>query len=478
MIRAVVVRLVLCLGLLIVVVAGLGAFAFRDFRPQAMTVGQRVFFFGDPDRVGNWMGMNAHEDAHRAQYREHGLLGFLRDYVFDPEQRLRWEIEAHHADLCYRTLTHPDPPEVRWEKEARRLARYVSTGPDLTLDGIRLQTQRELSPASCGELLARIGLRELPRAEFPADAVLRGLLSPALRADLKDRVSLHTLAGASALPTDSTVDSAAAQRAWEVIGWKALPAALESGFWPFSRPEPPDETDAIALQLDSLQAESFELLARSPALVWLDPELGPEPSYSDHLGGIVARWRTRIQRALAAGDSREAEQASRALISLGLRIHGTTLQNAGREHSAQMVRDGIESLKRVYALRGDAASERMLSTRPEGNLEIFRAASARHFLTALPPVLERQDVPLSVRWGLLSTGYALVRCGAPNKTGVADPQAWLREQAPRLGLSERAVVPRIQQWPRDGWHCGGIADRRARGWRRTPERPPIHVAWR
>ena len=232
------------------------------------------------------------------------------------------------------------------------------------------------------------------------------------------------------------------------------------------------------LQLDPLKAESFELLARSPALPWLDPELGSEPAYWKHLGGIVAEWRARIQRALATGDSREAEQASRVLLSLGLRIHGTTLQNAGREYSAQMVSDGVESLRRVHALRGDAASERILGTRPEGSLEIFHAASARDFLTELPPVLERQDLPLSVRWGLLSTGYALVRCGAPKKTGATDPQAWLREEAPRLGLSERAVVPRIQQWPQDGWHCGGIAYRRAEGWRRTPERPPIHVAWR
>jgi hypothetical protein len=168
-IRAVVVRLVLCLCLLVVVVAGLGAFAFRDFRPQAMTIGQQVFFFQDPDEVANWMGLNAHENVHRSQYREHGLAGFLRDYILDPERRLRWEIEAHQADLCYRTLTHANPPRIAWEDEARQMARYVSASSDLTLEYIRGQMERELSPAFCRSLLAGIGVDELPRAEFPAD---------------------------------------------------------------------------------------------------------------------------------------------------------------------------------------------------------------------------------------------------------------------------------------------------------------------
>ncbi len=476
MIRAVFVRLVLCLCLLITMVVGLGAFAFWDFRPQAMTIGQQVFFFQDPDEVANWMGLNAHENVHRSQYREHGFVAFLRDYILDPERRLRWEIDAHQADLCYRTLTHANPPRIAWEDEARKMARYVSASSDLPLESIERQMERELSPTFCRKLLARIGVRELPRAEFPADAVLRGLLSAEVLTDLQNRVSLHALAGPWALPTDSLTDTAAARHAWEVVSWSPFPVA-EPGLWSLSGVQPKPERDAIALQMDSLQIESFQLLARSAALPWFDPEIRFEPFYPDHLGGMVVRWKARIKEARSDGRAADAEQAARELLSLGLRIHGSTLQKRGRDYSAQLVREGLHALLRLRASLGDTASVRLLRAPTGGDLETFHALSARNFLTALPATLERADVPLSVRWGLLSTGYALARCGAARDTGMEDAHAWLRVQAPKIGWWERAVVERIRRWPRNGWHCGGLADRRAMGWRRTPERPPIYVAW-
>lgn len=288
------------------------------------------------------------------------------------------------------------------------MARYVFMRSDLTLESIERQMERELSPAFCRSLLARIGVHELPRAEFPADAVLRGFLSADVLTDLQSRVALHALAAPWVLPTDSVADMAAARHAWEVVSWSPFPVA-EPGFWSLSGTQPTLEKDAIALQMDSLQIES--------------------------------------------------------------------LQKRGRDFSAQLVGDGLRELRRLRASVGDTASVRLLRAPTEGDLEIFHALSARSLLAALPATLERADVPLSVRWGLLSTGYALARCGAAGDTGVEDAPAWLRAEAPKIGLWERAVVERIRRWPRNGWHCGGLADRRAVGWRRTPERPPIYVAW-
>lgn len=470
-------RLVLCLFLLITMIASLGAFALREFRPGAMTIGQQVFLFRDPDEVASWMGLNAHEDTHRAQYREHGILGFLWDYIFEPQQRLRWEIQAHHADLCYRTLTHANPPRIDWEPHIQWMARYAYTRSEFTLEYIRGRLERDLSPAFCRKFLARIGVHELPRAEFPTDAVLRGLLSREIVADLQRRVSLHVLAEPWALPTDTIVDTAAARHAWEVVSWSPIPVP-EAGFWSLSGAQPMPERDPIALQLDSLQVESFQLLARSAALPWLDAEIRFEPSYPDHLGGMVTRWKARIKQATSAGRISDAEQGARELLSLGLRIHGSSLQKRGRDYSAQLVRDGLHTLQRLRASTGDTASQRSLNAPPDGDLEIFHALSSRTFLAALPRVLERTELPLSVRWGLLSTGHALARCGAVRDTDVQDAGAWLRAQAPRIGLWEGAVVvARIRRWPRSGWHCAGLADRRAVGWRRIPERPPIYVAW-
>lgn len=465
----------LCLSLLVTVAAGLGAFAFREFQPGAMTIGQQVFLFRDPDKVGNWMGLNAHENTHRAQYRERGVIGFLRDYIVEPRQRLQWEIEAHHADLCYRTLTQANLPRITWEREARSIARYGFMGPELTLEYIQGRMERELSPAFCRELLARIGVRELPRAEFPADAVLRGLLSPEVVADLQSRISLQALAQPWVLPTEPVADTAAARLAWEIISWNPIPVSGPA-FWSLPSTQQP-ERDAIALQMDSLQIESFQLLARSSALPWFDPAIRFEPFYPDHLGGMVAQWKEKIEEATSAGHHAEAEQAARELLSLGLRIHGSTLQKRARQYSAQLVRNEVRALSRLHASSADTALEHNLSAPPDGDLEIFDAPSANAFLTALPEVLGRVDVPLSVRWGLLSTGYALARCGAVSDTGVKDARAWLIAEAPKIGLWEHAVVERIQQWPRNGWHCAGLADRRAAGWRRTPERPPIYVAW-
>jgi hypothetical protein len=347
---------------------------------------------------------------------------------------------------------------------------------DLPLESIERQMEHELSPAFCRKLLARIGVHELPRAEFPVDAVLRGFLSADVLTDLQSRVALHALAAPWVLPTDSVADMAAARHAWEVVSWSPFPVA-EPGFWSLSGTQPTLEKDAIALQMDSLQIESFQLLAQSAVLPWFDPEIRFEPFYPDHLGGMVAHWKARIKEAAAAGRHTEAEQAARELLSLGLRIHDSSLQKRGRDYSAQLVSEGLHALLRLRASLGDTASVRLLRAPTEGDLEIFHALSARNFLIALPATLERADVPLSVRWGLLSTGYALARCGAAGDTGVEDAPAWLRAEAPKIGLWERAVVERIRRWPRNGWHCGGLAHRRAVGWRRTPERPPIYVAW-
>ena len=451
-------------------IAGLGAFAYRDFRPKAVTIGQRVFFFENPDEIANWMGLNTHEDTHRAQYREQGLLGFLRAYVFDPRQRMRWEIEAHHADLCYRTLTRVTPPQISWEREARWIKRYVSTTRELTPEHIQGELERELSPAFCRELLARIGVHELPRSEFPADGVLRGLLSPSLVADLRRRVALHEQAAPWSLPTDSLADPDAARLAWEVVGWAPIPEP-GSGFLGLWGAQEPAERDAIALQMDSLQAEAVGLLARSSALPWFDPEIRVEPSYPDHLGRIIAARKAEVERAIAAGEYVDAEQTLRELLSLGLRIHGSTLQNAGREYSAELVRYALDALHEIGGGRESDAPA-------DGDLAIFDAPTAPAFLATLPLVLEHNALPLSVRWGLLSLGYALVRCGDESNTGVQDAGVWLGAHVSRVGPWRDAAVERIRQWPRDGWDCGGLADRHAEGWRRTPERPPIHLAWR
>jgi hypothetical protein len=141
------------------------------------------------------------------------------------------------------------------------MARYVFMRSDLTLESIERQMERELSPAFCRSLLARIGVHELPRAEFPADAVLRGFLSADVLTDLQSRVALHALAAPWVLPTDSVADMAAARHAWEVVSWSPFPVA-EPGFWSLSGTQPTLEKDAIALQMDSLQIESLQKRGR------------------------------------------------------------------------------------------------------------------------------------------------------------------------------------------------------------------------
>jgi hypothetical protein len=205
------------------------------------------------------------------------------------------------------------------------MARYVFMRSDLTLESIEPQMERELSPAFCRSLLARIGVHELPRAEFPADAVLRGFLSADVLTDLQSRVALHALAAPWVLPTDSVADMAAARHAWEVVSWSPFPVA-EPGFWSLSGTQPTLEKDAIALQMDSLQIESLQKRGRDFSAQQVGDGLRELRRLRASVGDTAS---VRLLRAPTEGDLEifHALSAPSFLAALPATLEGPTLHS-------------------------------------------------------------------------------------------------------------------------------------------------------
>ena len=514
-------RVVFALILLIGLPLGLGAFVFTQFRPAAITIGQRVLLFQDPGEVNNWMALNVHEDAHRAQYREYGLVGYLARYLASSDQRLAWEMEARRAELCYRVVTRVTAPQVSWQYEAQRLARYTSRQhhrPDSA--EIRAQLEGELSAASCSGLLERIGVQPLPRAGFPADGVLQGLLSDAVVNEFAARLWLHTHASPWMVSADSVVrdDSVlpdsllsdtlpsptlaldslppgeAATFAWEVVTAAPLARSIPAGgagLW--SRilrtakgSADQGEARSAVSALDTLEIASFRLLARSNAAPWLARDLAPEMwefTYVSDLLPFFKAWHARVLVAIAEQRYSEAEQASREMLTVALRVTGSTLDPEGRQIGAWGVRQALETLLGLRRAAGDdeaVAALRLALRGPEQGdslLPLLDTRTAMDFHAGLTPLLGREDLPPALRWDLVSTGYALARCGNAGTTGVPDETLWINGVARRMEPWERGVIKRIQAWPRDPWHCAGIADRYAKGWQRPLEQPPVNLSW-
>jgi hypothetical protein len=173
------------------------------------------------------------------------------------------------------------------------------------------------------------------------------------------------------------------------------------------------------------------------------------------------------------------------MIGFGQRVAGESLEERGRVLGREGAMQGMLTLARVREIAGDtdgAAEVRSAMNPPlpaDMGLDLLRAGSARAFLPALLDVLARPDLPPAVKWDLLYVGQVLVRCGDPSSTGVPDDAAWRSSVASRLMEvpGDRRILERIRAWPRDAWHCAGLADQYARGWRRPVDHPPIRVSW-
>jgi hypothetical protein len=496
-------RFALCLGVVLLASTALGAYVFTRFRPPAMTIGQRVFLFQEPEEFRDWTLLYVHEETHKHQFRTHGFTRFMQAYLFDPEQRLRWEVESRHAEMCYLRLAVPEGgPDISWEREAKRLTGYVPFGR-LSADSARAFLERDLSRDFCERLLARVGFPPLPPEDFPVDEVLHALL-PSGEVQAKHvlpRIERDREAGRFAVPADRAVGEATAEAAWALLNRFVAPPQPEELF-PFGLPEWPTsllpllgqagfsplQTEVAGGALDSREVEALRILARAPRApgIWTDSVSAPlQEARTESLVALAAAWHGRIAVALVEGRVEDADTAARELIGLGQRLSGESLQEHGRALGRRVAAQGMEALAQVRGLTGDTGGAAAVRTAmnpppsPELGMELLGAATGRDFLAALLALLERRDLAPSLKWDLLFVAQVLVRCGHPTTTGVADHATWRRGVDGRVlqVAGDARILQQIRAWPHDDWHCAGLADQYARGWRRPMKDPPIRVSW-
>lgn len=466
--------LLLGLGLLLSVTSGAaayGVYAFRTFRPAAITIGQKVFYFSDKDPVM----LRVHEEYHRTQYRKIGTARFLYHYLSDSDFRFRMEADAIVAESCL--LERGDGPEAAYERldsrGRRKLRRYDREGT-LSDSGALAYAERAWAKgARCDGMLARLGFRPLE----PSIRIARQIARYFVRGPESGIVvEEHPLARAFVLPADSALSREEASRAMRGLLTRAAVATpfdawemAESERWSLLLSQ--DSSAALrerAAASDSAMQE-LSLVARaralSPYAFWDSIPAGaraPDLPLPDSVV-LTGRIREALEHAaLALAESRfaDAERIGQELVSFGGLLRGEAPSAPTAAFAGHLEVAGLVVLGRTFNATADTAraDEVRRATAERQRLEpapLLPNASPGATALALARIAANPVLPRSVRWNAYQQAHALEVCGGVRAPGLHSAEQSLDFYRVALvrGPGDEALRTAVARWPGKPWEC-------------------------
>ena len=451
--------------------AAYGVYAFRNFRPAAMTIGQKVFYFSDNDPVM----LRVHEEYHTTQYGSVGTLRFLYNYVRDIDFRLRMEADAIVAESCL--LERGDGPEVAAKhlqsRARRKLPRYDRSGTLSEADALAYAEQAWSRGKRCDGMLSLIGFRPLEPSIRIARQIARYFVRGSGSVIV---VEERPLARTFSLPPDSALTRE--QIAESLRGFLTRPevptpfGSMDIGDqkrWGMMLVQ--DTSEALRLRVtasDSAMADLSRLAlaqAISPHAFWDSIPAGtraydlPLPDFRLLEGRIHEAME---HAALALGEARptDAERIGQELISVGILLrdqapHGITASFAGHLEEA-----GLAVLERTYLATGDTVRADEVRHAAKEIQEIGPAPLAPNgspgsTALALARIAADPMLPRAVRWNAYHQAHALEVCGgvrAPGLRSTEESLAFYRRALVR-SPGDEALRSAFAQWPNSPWEC-------------------------
>lgn len=446
-----------------------GVHRFRTFRPAAMTIGQRIFFFTDrPERLL----VRIHERWHARQYEEIGTARYLARYATDRDFRLRMEAEAIAVEVCLlERAGGTEDAERRIADRARRLLPYVWQGALDEAGAVAYVEHAYGDGKDCEERLAAVGLRPLSPSQKMALRITRLYHQTPLGRGWKVRPEL---ADTLRLRPDPALPDSVVIAAWRVVegtepgeAHRAGDGSADAGRWEriLERSDDPDLVPRAVAAESTLVALATLARARAiPAAAFWDSippgtRAGrlPVPRLA-HLSARVDEAVELAALALGQDHPEEADSVGLVLLSAGARIADDAPDALVADFGTRMEEAGLRVLARAAAARGDDDVEERLRE-AIGDREPLVLPEAEERPSRIAAAAARQarnaTLPRALRWDAFYRAHVLATCG-----GVRDPRfpsAAAQDSAMTRSLArtaaDSALAAAYRAWPNDDWSC-------------------------